>query len=166
MFRSAIIRSARCATRSGVRSFSAIGRPIAKTSIPSSSRFVPAIVQVSRCYSSAAGLAKPEVEGRIVDLLKNFDKVSWRLWWQLEALLISRAGYGSIEGTTNTQYSLWQSKLIDISSRPHRTSRMILVLIVWIRLRLWWRLKRLVQANTTAVHEADDIAGVQHWDTG
>ncbi|KAI9847894.1 MAG: Acyl carrier protein, mitochondrial [Thelocarpon superellum] len=30
----------------------------------------------ARCYSAPAGLAKPEVEGRIVDLLKNFDKVN------------------------------------------------------------------------------------------
>lgn len=28
-----------------------------------------------RAYSAPAGLAKPEVEGRIIDLLKNFDKV-------------------------------------------------------------------------------------------
>jgi hypothetical protein len=146
MFRSAIIRSARCATRSGVRSFSAIGRPVVKSFIPSSSRFAPAIVQVSRCYSSAAGLAKPEVEGRIVDLLKNFDKVSWRLWWLLEALLIflcrlrihRRYYFGRHQ-------SPWHSKLITTSSHLHRTSRMILVWIVWIRLRWWWRLRRLVQ---------------------
>lgn len=87
MFRSAILRSAGYATRSGVRNVSAIGRPVVKSSLPSSSRFAPAIVQVSRCYSSAAGLAKPEVEGRIVDLLKNFDKVCGRFWCSHEALL-------------------------------------------------------------------------------
>jgi len=32
--------------------------------------------QVIRSYSAPAGLTKTEVEGRIVDLLKNFDKVS------------------------------------------------------------------------------------------
>lgn len=32
-------------------------------------------IQPVRLYSAPAGLAKDEVEGRIVNLLKNFDKV-------------------------------------------------------------------------------------------
>ena len=47
-----------------------------------------------RCYSAAAGLAKPEVEGRIIDLLKNFDKVrcilGCEIWVGMESRL-SRA---------------------------------------------------------------------------
>jgi hypothetical protein len=55
-------------------------RPITRRVAPSSflpsttagpSTFVPAI----RCYSAHAGLSKDEVQGRILDLLKNFDKV-------------------------------------------------------------------------------------------
>ncbi len=33
--------------------------------------------QAVRFYSAPAGLGKDEVEGRIVNLLKNFDKVRW-----------------------------------------------------------------------------------------
>ncbi|KAJ5993235.1 Acyl carrier protein (ACP) [Penicillium sp. IBT 35674x] len=57
MFRSAIIRSSPIAVRA--------------------SQFTPCFVnQGVRCYSAPAGLNKSEVEGRIVNLLKNFDKVS------------------------------------------------------------------------------------------
>ncbi|KAJ5525079.1 Acyl carrier protein (ACP) [Penicillium frequentans] len=57
MFRSAIIRSSPIAVRA--------------------SKFTPCFVnQGVRCYSAPAGLNKSEVEGRIVNLLKNFDKVS------------------------------------------------------------------------------------------
>lgn len=31
-----------------------------------------------RCYAASSGLSKDEVQGRILDLLKNFDKV-WHL---------------------------------------------------------------------------------------
>jgi NADH dehydrogenase (ubiquinone) 1 alpha/beta subcomplex 1 len=60
----------------------AIGRQIA---VAPAARFTPVAFQVSRCYSAAAGLQKNEVEGRIVDLLKNFDKV----WGQHAVLDIS-----------------------------------------------------------------------------
>jgi hypothetical protein len=32
--------------------------------------------QAVRCYAASAGLSKDEVTGRIMDLLKNFDKVN------------------------------------------------------------------------------------------
>lgn len=53
-----------------------------------------------RCYSAAAGLGKPEVEGRIVDLLKNFDKV--RGWNEClgELVLTACLGYRCFEGTS------------------------------------------------------------------
>jgi NADH dehydrogenase (ubiquinone) 1 alpha/beta subcomplex 1, acyl-carrier protein len=76
MIKAAILRSARSASRQPSRNFSAIARPALNSSATSSPRFVPLAFHISRCYSSAAGLAKPEIEGRIVDLLKNFDKVS------------------------------------------------------------------------------------------
>ncbi|KAF8866111.1 acyl carrier protein-like protein [Acephala macrosclerotiorum] len=76
MFRTALLRSARSATSQAVRSSGAIARPSLSSSVVTKSRFAPAAFQVVRCYSAAAGLSKPEVEGRIVDLLKNFDKVS------------------------------------------------------------------------------------------
>jgi hypothetical protein len=54
--------------------------PVAlRSSTPCSVRknqFLPAVsCQAARCYSAPAGLSKNEVEGRIIDLLKNFDKV-------------------------------------------------------------------------------------------
>ncbi|KAE8449984.1 hypothetical protein EG329_007123 [Mollisiaceae sp. DMI_Dod_QoI] len=76
MFRTALLRSARSASSKAIRSSGAIARPNLSSSIVTKSRFAPAAFQAARCYSSAAGLSKPEVEGRIVDLLKNFDKVS------------------------------------------------------------------------------------------
>ena len=75
MFRTALLRSARSAAAQAVRSSSAIARPVAQSSFVSTSRFAPSAFQAVRCYSAAAGLGQAEVEGRIVDLLKNFDKV-------------------------------------------------------------------------------------------
>lgn len=76
MFRTALLRSARSATSQAVRSSGAIARPSLSNSVVTKSRFAPAAFQAARCYSASAGLSKTEVEGRIVDLLKNFDKVS------------------------------------------------------------------------------------------
>ncbi|KAH8819641.1 acyl carrier protein-like protein [Xylogone sp. PMI_703] len=76
MFRSAIIRSARSATRQPARTSAAIARFSAPSSSVTKSQFAPSAFHAVRCYSAAAGLKKEEVEGRIVDLLKNFDKVT------------------------------------------------------------------------------------------
>jgi hypothetical protein len=45
-------------------------------SSPIAAQFTPSLVSQSiRFYSAPAGLSKDEIEGRIVNLLKNFDKV-------------------------------------------------------------------------------------------
>jgi len=75
MFRNALLRSARSASIHVARKSSAIARPIVPSSFVTKAQFSPILLQAARCYSAAAGLAKQEVEGRIVDLLKNFDKV-------------------------------------------------------------------------------------------
>lgn len=86
MFRSALIRSARSATAQVVRRQGAIVRPAAPSSFVTKAQFAPSAFQAARCYSASAGLQKPEVEGRIVDLLKNFDKVRSRLFrWNFSA---------------------------------------------------------------------------------
>ncbi|KAJ5084468.1 Acyl carrier protein (ACP) [Penicillium alfredii] len=77
MFRSAIVRSLRASVpRAAVRTpapFHIRSSPIAARA----SQFPPCFVsQAVRLYSAPAGLSKNEVEGRIVNLLKNFDKVS------------------------------------------------------------------------------------------
>ncbi|TVY21959.1 Mitochondrial acyl carrier protein [Lachnellula arida] len=76
MFRTVLLRSARSATCQAVRRSSPIARPALASSLVKQSQFAPSAFQAARCYSAAAGLEKPEVEGRIIDLLKNFDKVS------------------------------------------------------------------------------------------
>ncbi|PSS09092.1 hypothetical protein M430DRAFT_69532 [Amorphotheca resinae ATCC 22711] len=76
MFRTALLRSARSATSQVVRRTGAIARPVAPSSFVTKSQFAPSAFQAARCYSAASGLQKSEVEGRIVDLLKNFDKVT------------------------------------------------------------------------------------------
>ncbi|KAL6721174.1 Vacuolar protein sorting-associated protein 74 [Lecanora helva] len=77
MIRNAFLQSLRQSTK-----------PVTKRHLPTS-RTVAApclAVPFSRCsiafkpldrryYSAPAGLSKPEVEGRIMDLLKNFDKI-------------------------------------------------------------------------------------------
>ena len=83
MFRTAVLRSARYAAQAGARTQrpairQALASPFLSTRIPS-----PAVsISAARCYSSAAGLGQEEVTGRILDLLKNFDKVSaWCTGW-------------------------------------------------------------------------------------
>jgi NADH dehydrogenase (ubiquinone) 1 alpha/beta subcomplex 1 len=76
MFRSAVLRSLRAsAPRVAIKTpapFQIRSSPIAAR-VP---QFTPCYVSQSiRAYSAPAGLNKNEVEGRIVNLLKNFDKV-------------------------------------------------------------------------------------------
>ncbi|CAG8353339.1 unnamed protein product [Penicillium salamii] len=72
MFRSAIVRSLRASAPRVVKTpapFHIRSSPIA--AIP---QFTP--FQGARLYSAPAGLSKTEAEGRIVNLLKNFDKIN------------------------------------------------------------------------------------------
>ncbi|KAF2244609.1 acyl carrier protein [Trematosphaeria pertusa] len=76
MFRTALLRSARQAIRAAPRCQAPIGRPVARSSLFQAKQITPAArFQAVRCYASSSGLSKDEVEGRIMDLLKNFDKV-------------------------------------------------------------------------------------------
>ncbi|CAI6334976.1 unnamed protein product [Periconia digitata] len=75
MFRTALLRSARQALRVAPRYQSTMARPVARNSLFQAKQIVPAArFQAVRCYSASAGLSKDEIEGRIMDLLKNFDK--------------------------------------------------------------------------------------------
>ncbi|RMJ23064.1 hypothetical protein PHISP_06069 [Aspergillus sp. HF37] len=75
MFRSAVVRSLRSSMPRVPRtpaSFQLRSSPVARPS-----QFAPAAsFQAVRFYSAPAGLQKDEVVGRVVNLLKNFDKVS------------------------------------------------------------------------------------------
>jgi NADH dehydrogenase (ubiquinone) 1 alpha/beta subcomplex 1 len=48
-----------------------VASPFVSTRISSPAVSISAV----RCYASASGLGQEEVTGRILDLLKNFDKV-------------------------------------------------------------------------------------------
>ncbi|EAW08070.1 acyl carrier protein [Aspergillus clavatus NRRL 1] len=75
MFRSAVVRSLRASVPRAVRTpvaFQIRSSPVARPA-----QFAPRFAyQGVRLYSAPAGLNKEEVEGRIVNLLKSFDKVS------------------------------------------------------------------------------------------
>ncbi|CAK1366653.1 unnamed protein product [Cercospora beticola] len=76
MFRTALLRATRAAAQSSVRAApvartAAIRSPFVTSRISSPATRIAAI----RCYASSSGLGQEEVTGRILDLLKNFDKV-------------------------------------------------------------------------------------------
>lgn len=75
MFRTTLLRCARGATRQFATKPGAIARPAVRSALIPQPRFAPSAFQAVRCYSAASGLSKTEIEGRIIDLLKNFDKV-------------------------------------------------------------------------------------------
>lgn len=166
MFRTALLRSARSATRQAAQKSGAIARPASQSSLLSQSRFAPSAFQAVRCYSAAAGLAKPEVEGRIVDLLKNFDKV-WTVAvdvWTSDGELALTVLFRS---PILRRYECWEMDiprldLIFHSSHLLPTSQMILDWTAWIRLRLWWPLRRLVLGRTYGMlqHGPDNVTGI------
>lgn len=72
MFRTAVLRAARTLSVPRI----AVAAPIIRAPIRAAVQFKPAFtVSAVRCYSAGGSLTKPEVEGRILDLLKGFDKV-------------------------------------------------------------------------------------------
>jgi len=76
MIRAVFLRSACCASRSVARTSPTTSRTVAPCLSASAARYIPTPRFTGiRYYSAPAGLSKPEVEGRIMDLLKNFDKV-------------------------------------------------------------------------------------------
>lgn len=73
MFRLSLVRALRT-------SAPRVARPIAPRSqpsfLPQYTRLAPSFaLQSLRSYSASAELTKDEIQGRIMDLLKNFDKV-------------------------------------------------------------------------------------------
>lgn len=77
MFRTALLRSARSAVRAAPRCQAAMARPVARSSFVQPKQITPSVYfQAVRCYAASAGLSRDEVTGRIMDLLKNFDKVN------------------------------------------------------------------------------------------
>lgn len=75
MFRAVAVRALRAAARPQyTQQF--IARPQVAASLLQTSQSVPSFkVSSIRYYSAPADLSREEVQGRIMDLLKNFDKV-------------------------------------------------------------------------------------------
>ncbi|KAF2213488.1 hypothetical protein CERZMDRAFT_58211 [Cercospora zeae-maydis SCOH1-5] len=75
MFRTVLLRATRAAAQSSVRAApvvrTAVRSPFVTSRISSPATRIAAI----RCYASSSGLGQEEVTGRILDLLKKFDKV-------------------------------------------------------------------------------------------
>ncbi|KAI4752571.1 hypothetical protein E4T52_15228 [Aureobasidium sp. EXF-3400] len=77
MFRLAVARSARCLAQAAPRVQAPVTRRVTPSSfLPSTTAAPSTFVSAVRCYSAHAGLSQDEVQGRILDLLKNFDKLS------------------------------------------------------------------------------------------
>ncbi|KAF2203043.1 ACP-like protein [Delitschia confertaspora ATCC 74209] len=76
MFRAALLQAVRQAVRSAPRCQAPIARSAVRSSLFRPQQITPSTYfQAVRCYSAPASLSRDEVEGRIMDLLKNFDKV-------------------------------------------------------------------------------------------
>lgn len=77
MLRTALFQSLRCASRLSAQAYTPISRTVGPTTYVAVTRALPRLnVLSSRLYSASAGLGREEVEGRIMDIVKNFDKVS------------------------------------------------------------------------------------------
>ena len=76
MFRPAVFQIARCTSRRFSSMPPRVPRIVALYSRTTSNRpSLSTSYNGARFYSAPAGLERQEVEGRIMDLLKNFDKV-------------------------------------------------------------------------------------------
>ena len=132
------------------------------------STFVSAV----RCYSAHAGLSKDEIQGRILDLLKNFDKV--RSLPILNTSVIAFAdciqpGLRLFQGTFGPSHHAQSNQsnmsLINRYSFPAtHTSPTTSVLTLWTPSRSSWPLKRSVVFNARGQRYQllISIAGVQH----
>lgn len=77
-----------------------MARPVARTSFVQSKPMTPSVYfQAARCYSASAGLSQDEVTGRIMDLLKNFDKVRQMRHGNERMWLTCDLGYGCFKGS-------------------------------------------------------------------
>ena len=76
MLRTGAVRAFYAATRTQIPRQLPAFRAQISYPLQHASRSIPSFVVPSvRCYSASAGLTKDEVQGRIFDVLKNFDKV-------------------------------------------------------------------------------------------
>jgi hypothetical protein len=102
MLRTGAVKALQAITRTHVPRQLPAFRSQLSSSYLQSSRIAPAFAVPSiRCYSASAGLTKPEVQGRIMDLLKNFDKVRYQRIEIFSRNILSNnvSGHRCIKGT-------------------------------------------------------------------
>lgn len=119
--------------------------------------------QAVRCYSAPGGLPKDEVQGRIIAILKNFDKVECCILEVGPWLTGAFAGQGARKGYSGTAVLL--EYILTPTSRFMRnlTLQMTWDSIVSIRSRSSWPSKRLVLKYAGYRKPILTIvAGVQH----
>ena len=109
MYRTTLLRSIRCAAQATTRAQrpsvqTALRIPFVQSRISTPASSISAI----RCYASSTGLNQDEVTGRIIDLLKNFDKVGRRALTQ-------------VCDSANTIFRFRMQQRYDGSSRPTNT---------------------------------------------
>ncbi|KAK5137191.1 hypothetical protein LTR08_000696 [Meristemomyces frigidus] len=76
MYRTTLLRSIRCATQATSRAQRPAVQTAFRTPFVQSRISTPASsISAVRCYASSSSLNQDEITGRIIDLLKNFDKV-------------------------------------------------------------------------------------------
>lgn len=115
-----LAQSARCAARNASRQQLAAARPLPSTSFLHAQRLAPVTsVFATRGYAASSGMSKQEVTGRIMDLLKGFDKIKDT----------------SKVGCKRTKSHLSGRLIVYRSLLKYLTSRTTLVLTAWTRWR-------------------------------
>jgi hypothetical protein len=98
-----------------------MARPVARSSFFQPKQITPTYFQAARCYSASAGLSQDEVTGRIMDLLKNFDKVRVsRSGTNAEAN--SCAGSGHFKGSESRKFFDAMDSLLILSIAQRRVA--------------------------------------------
>lgn len=145
MFRTSLLKSA---TRV------AAAQPALRTAVRTpfiTSRFATPTLSAVRCYASGSGLSQEEITGRIVDLLKNFDKVrgagastcrihgDGKMLTAVVFLVYRFRMHQRYLSTTQQHFKELILMRSEIRFNPPRTSAMISVSIPWIPSRWLWR---------------------------
>ncbi|KAL9028164.1 MAG: hypothetical protein Q9196_003435 [Gyalolechia fulgens] len=106
MIRAAVFQSARCASRVAIRSQFPTSRIVAPYLSTRPSAYIPSkLPQSARWFSAPAGLSRQEVEGRIMDLLKAFDKVTDQTKISAQSHFSNDLGLDSLD-TVEVEFSI------------------------------------------------------------
>ena len=110
-----------------------MARPVARSSFVQPKQITPSVYfQAVRCYAASAGLSRDEVTGRIMDLLKNFDKVMG-MRSNFGPVTNAIAGQRHLKGSFPTLHDRFAGEYLFLySSMPSPTSTTTSVWTAWI----------------------------------